>query len=698
MSEDGTVATNGTVAAAALPAARTDLVVLPRRGRGAQAWMVQDPANHTVFEFGPEEYFLFSALDGRTTVEQVRARYAERFRQPLADGELETFVRQLGDQELLQDWPARRVAFTEMFGRDDILPVSQHRIAGARSDRIIAWVERRLRWAFTRPAHYVFLATLALAAAITVGSFGDILTALELQPTGAFLIGLVIVSALVNSARGIVHGVAHKHFGGQIPMMHVSLLAYVVPWVSCDYSGVRWMAKKSDRMWTIFSGIYFALLTWAVGLMAWKVTPPGLANSLWLVLSMGAGGAAVLFTANPLVKLAGYWLLVTWLEIPRLRERAFAALGAWLTRRPPPEVLTPRERRWFIVYGALAITYFVGYWGLVTLFTWFALTGAFGGAGAITAVLLAALLFHRPLAPVWGRMRLDGWSVVKHSKTRRWVVRLGILLVVIVVLLLPYPYETGGPFIVIPVQHGEIHCEVEGGRITRVFVKEGDKVTAGQPLGQIDRRSYERNLRETQATLAESEAKLALLRKRVALLEDPPNAETIQSLDAEIRRLRLQEQDFKAQLELTTMRAGIGGRVTTPRIEQSEGKYVKRGDLFATVERAESVQVEIQVPEADVPQVVLKAPVKVVAWAYPYETFHGQVRDIGPVATTPTLPYGGKEAKFVRVIADIPNAEFRLKTQLTGYAKIKTERIPVWLVISRLIGRWFAVQFWYWLP
>jgi putative peptide zinc metalloprotease protein len=550
----------------------------------------------------------------------------------------------------------------------------------------------------TRPANYLFLGILALAAGIAVVSFGDVLYALETQPPVALMVLLVVMSALVNSARGIVHGVAHKHFGGQIPMIQVSLLAYVVPWVACDYSGVRWMAKKSDRMWTIFSGIYFELLLWAVALIAWKITPPGVPNALWLVLAMASGGAVVLFTANPLVKLTGYWLLVMWLEIPRLRERALAVLGAWLTRRPAPEALTRRERKWFILYGALTMLYFVGYWGVVILFNWFALTGAFGGAGAIAALLLVAFLFHRPLAPVWERVRPSGWSVLKNSKGRRGMVRLGILIVVIVVLLLPYPYETGGPFIVVPAQHSEVNCEIEGGRITRVLVKEGDRVTAGQPLGEIERRPYERNLRQTQASLAEAQSQLTLLRKRVALLSDPPNAETIESLQAEIRRLQIQEQDFKEQLELTIMRARIDGRVTTPRIEQSEGKYLKRGDLFATVEKADLVQIEIQVPEADVPQVVMEAPVKVVAWAYPYETFHGNVRDIGPVVTTPSVPYGGKDAKFVRVLADIPNAELRLKTQLTGYAKIRTERIPVWLVISRLIGRWFAVQFWYWLP
>ena len=49
-------------------------------------------------------------------------------------------------------------------------------------------------------------------------------------------------------------------------------------------------------------------------------------------------------------------------------------------------------------------------------------------------------------------------------------------------------------------------------------------------------------------------------------------------------------------------------------------------------------------------------------------------------------------------VAKISNPDFRLKSQLTGYAKIRTESIPVWRVLTRLISRWFSVQFWYWLP
>jgi multidrug efflux pump subunit AcrA (membrane-fusion protein) len=329
------------------------------------------------------------------------------------------------------------------------------------------------------------------------------------------------------------------------------------------------------------------------------------------------------------------------------------------------------------------------------------LTPQYEGAGAVVTLFIGLFMVHRPLGRYVSGLGMVRWLLTKDTpegkdaRARRWIVRLGLIALVVIVLLLPYPYETGGAFNILADRRSDVPVEIDGGRVVKVFVREGEMVKASQPLGQIDPRQYERNVELTQAQLDETEAKLRLLRKELALLKNPPNIESIEALGAEVRRLEALLADYKRQLDLTTLRAPIAGRVTTPLIEQSVGKYLKQGDLFAAVEQAQSVQIEIHVPEADAPQVKIGARVKVVPWAYPYETFSGTVKDIAPIA----LPPGSTvTAKSVRVVAEIPNPDARLKSQLTGYAKIKTDSIPVWRVFSRLIARWFAVQVWYWLP
>jgi multidrug resistance efflux pump len=261
-------------------------------------------------------------------------------------------------------------------------------------------------------------------------------------------------------------------------------------------------------------------------------------------------------------------------------------------------------------------------------------------------------------------------------------------------MFIPYPYQTGGTVAILPNVRTEVHCEIDGGRIDRVFVREGDDVQPGQPLARIDPSEYETNFQATRAQLDNTEAKLRQLRRQLAILDKPPDIEEIHGLEAEVRRLKTLVSDYKRQLELTTLRAPGRGRITTPQIDQKAGQYLKKGELLATIEQAEAVQVEIQVPEQDAPLVTPGAKVKVALWSYPNDAFYGTVRDIAPIAATPA----GSVERSVRVIAELPNKELLLKSQLTGYAKIRTRSMPVWLVLWRPLIRWFKVQFWYWLP
>jgi hypothetical protein len=50
------------------------------------------------------------------------------------------------------------------------------------------------------------------------------------------------------------------------------------------------------------------------------------------------------------------------------------------------------------------------------------------------------------------------------------------------------------------------------------------------------------------------------------------------------------------------------------------------------------------------------------------------------------------------VLTALPNEEGLLKTDFSGYAKIKTPWRPLWKVLLWPAVRWFMVQVWFWLP
>ena len=118
----------------------------------------------------------------------------------------------------------------------------------------------------------------------------------------------------------------------------------------------------------------------------------------------------------------------------------------------------------------------------------------------------------------------------------------------------------------------------------------------------------------------------------------------------------------------------------------------------ATVEKQDMVRVEIRVPEGDIPLVELGARVRAKTWAYPGDVLVGTVARIAPTAATQLAPSKLATDNTVRVVADMPNADRRFLSQITGFAKIKTHWLPVGYVLSRLVVRWLRVQLWYWIP
>ncbi len=361
-----------------------------------------------------------------------------------------------------------------------------------------------------------------------------------------------------------------------------------------------------------------------------------------------------------------------------------------------------------------------------------------------------------------------------------WALRLGVLAAASWAMLLPYPYQTGGPFRFLPAKRVEVRSEVEG-LVDKVLVKEGQWVKQGQAIATLSGRTHRKNLKAAQAKLDESRADLQLLRagpkreeieraqadvrtaetslawsgpraERFAQLyaqnlvseQEHENAlrqrdvdqamldeakanlkvvtsgarpEQIKAVQAEIRSLQALVDNFRTDVQRTTLKSPIAGWVVTPRIEELAGTYLKPGqrDLVVQIEDSRTIRAEVEVPEEDVGGVSVGAEVKVVPWAFHDITFHGKVTTIAPVAATNAaesstatvlgpaqgathVALSGSPERAVRVITEIPNPDGLLKTDMTGYAKIAIGDRPVWDVLFRPIIRWFKVEVWYWIP
>lgn len=173
------------------------------------------------------------------------------------------------------------------------------------------------------------------------------------------------------------------------------------------------------------------------------------------------------------------------------------------------------------------------------------------------------------------------------------------------------PYEISATGTAEPVQTVAIVAQV-GGLLSKVAFKEGDDVTAGQLLFQIDPRPYQAVLDQAlgilardQAQLANAEADLkryeALVAKEYVTAQQYEQAKTAAEADrATIAADRANVETARLNLQFATVRAPISGRAGSLLVK--EGNLVKAGGQpLVTINQIHPILVRFAVPVLHLP-------------------------------------------------------------------------------------------------
>jgi RND family efflux transporter MFP subunit len=182
-----------------------------------------------------------------------------------------------------------------------------------------------------------------------------------------------------------------------------------------------------------------------------------------------------------------------------------------------------------------------------------------------------------------------------------------------------------------------------GGRLTRVFVEEGQAVAKGALLAEIDSDELQAGLTESRARVAEAQAevKLAelnrerrerLVREQIVAVHDLDQA----SRDLEIARARLDTAGaevarYEAQIRKTRIVAPIAGTVIARRVDA--GETVETGDHAFTMANLDRLRIEAEADEADAGALEVGAPVSITADGYEGHSWKGAVEEIADAVT-----------------------------------------------------------------
>jgi len=198
------------------------------------------------------------------------------------------------------------------------------------------------------------------------------------------------------------------------------------------------------------------------------------------------------------------------------------------------------------------------------------------------------------------------------------------------------------------------------GRIVKLSVKEGDMVTKGQFLLQIDPATYQAEVQRGAAAVASARADLA---RAKANLEQSQNAyrrssEIVKANPALISAEQIEQlkttvdvnnalyqaaehvvdqmnaalQNSQSSLAKTTILAPMSGRVTRLAVQQGEtavpGTFNKDAALLLTISDMSVLETKVKVDETDVARLHVGDTAQVLIDAFPDTTFRGKVTEI----------------------------------------------------------------------
>lgn len=225
----------------------------------------------------------------------------------------------------------------------------------------------------------------------------------------AFLVTLVCVKFF----HELGHAYTAKRFGCRVPAMGVAFLV-LFPMAYTDVNEVWKLRQRRQRLWVGAAGVATELLIAAWALLAWTLLPDGYLRTGAFLLATTTWISTVLINASPFLRFDGYFVLMDWLEMPNLHQRAFA-LGRWRLREllfylgePVPEYLSERRRRGLIVFA----------WG-----TWLYRLIVFIGIA-----LLVYWLVPKPLGPFLAVVELT-WFIGRPvlNELKEWQKRMPII-------------------------------------------------------------------------------------------------------------------------------------------------------------------------------------------------------------------------------------------------------------------------------
>lgn len=572
-----------------LPALRNDLVFSRQSYRGRTTWVVKDPASGKFHRIGEREHALAMLLDGRRTADEVYAilikRFpADRLEKPHLMQMLQGLL-QMGFLKLRGDFAQRfyserlkhhRQARLRSFGRSLFASVVFFRVSFYDPDKVLIRLSRFFRIFWTRAALVPFFALLALAVYLFLQNIDRIPHTFESLFSLQNLIYLWLTLVLVKVVHEFGHGLACKHFGGEVHDMGALFIVFT-PFFYCNATDSWRFPDKWQKLAVNFAGIYFELIVASLATIAWSLVDGGLAAQLLFNLMLLCSVSTLFFNLNPLMRFDGYYALADYAEVPNLKATSGKVVMnrviSWLTgeRMANPGRYTARECFWIGFYGVASYLWlFMIFYSLVRLAGYRLQPLGLDRPAQIMASLVLGTAIVLPVVKLSKGLREFLRERPETEAKKKVAIRVGLVLALLTGLwFFPVNLKVSGSCVLEDSETYRVKSQASG-FIREVRVREGMTVHAGDTLLQLENEELKWQRDDLAAQLD-----IARINLRLAVMDG--HAHDYAALRNEVRKLEEKIAENSRKIDALTLVAPADGYVATPDLQNLLGLYLEEG-------------------------------------------------------------------------------------------------------------------------
>jgi putative peptide zinc metalloprotease protein len=674
---------------------RADLVVRRIEFRGVAHFMVKDAVGLTYHSLRADQLRVLQMLDGQRHLESIRDQLIQEF--PALSPTL------TDTQQLIADLHQKGLAYGTRTGqaasrieqrrkkrRQKIWSVCTNvlslRLPGWDCDAALGRMLPWTRWIFhplTALLATLFVLSSWLLLATQFHTFQSRLPAFQQFFGWPNLIFLWMTLAGAKIVHEFGHGLSCKAFGSECHEMGMMLLVGS-PCLYCDVSD-SWMLKnKWKRILIGAAGMMIEVVLSAVAVFVWWSTQPGLLHYLSLNLFFVSTVTTVIFNANPLMRLDGYYMLSDFLEIPNLRPKADKQLREWVSQfclgiETKPDPFMPQTgRHWFALFAVASTLYGWMVLGGILVFLYTVLKPyglqSIGQTLAVVSVL-----------GVVGRMVMNGYrlfAVPRQTPIKKWRIALSATMLIALVAALgtyPIPWFGSAAYVIEPHDVQHVLTRVPG-ELVKMHVQPGQQVQAGAPLADL----FDPQLEDRERELV-VHRELQLKAIHLAKVTDDPGGkamaeEALQSANEQLRELDERRKHLHLvapcagtviapprlpALKLEQQRVRLASWSGTPLDKKNAGCVLEERTQLLSIAPDSAMQAILYLDQADRHDVSIGLKIGLMFEHLPGRVFRGTISQIATAQSdfapeTLSVNHGGQ-------LATVADREGREKLEDASY-------------------------------